>query len=285
MSQRAEPITEACAHHGEGPVWHPAWPGPRWVDMHAGDVLTLDRTTGEVSRTHVGEVAAMLRPRSAGGVVLALERGFALADDDLGNLFPFEPLWTDHSVRMNDGGCAPDGSLFCGSMAVSEAPEEGSLFRLDPLGEVTIAIPEVTVSNGFAFSPDGGTAYYVDTPTQCVDAFDYVDYQLQRRRTVVRIDPADGAPDGLAVDAQGDIWVALWGGGAVRHYTPEGRLVATYEVPAPRVTACAFGGADYDELFITTSRVDTDLERYPRAGALFRIADVGPGAPVLPYGG
>lgn len=285
MSERAEAITDPCCHHGEGPVWHAAWPGLRWVDMFAGDVLTLDHATGGVTRDHVGEVAAVVRPRLSGGAILALERGFAFAHDDLTNLFPFEPLWTDSTLRMNDGGCAPDGSFFCGSMKTNEAPDEGSLFRLDPAGEVTIAVPEATVSNGFAFSPDGATAYYVDTPTQRVDAFDYRGYQLQRRRTVIRIDPAAGAPDGIAVDSNGDIWVAMYNGGAVRHYTAGGELVAVHEIPAPRVTACAFGGANLDELYVTTSQVDTDLDEYPQAGSVFRISGVGPGLPVLPYGG
>lgn len=285
MNEQVEQVTEPCTYHGEGPVWHATWPGLRWVDMFAGDVLTRDRTTGEVTRKHVGEIAAVLRPRLSGGAILGVERGFAWADDALAKVVPFEPLWTDRTVRMNDGGCAPDGSFFCGSMDHDEAPEAGSLYRLDPAGEVTVAIPEVTVSNGLAFSPDGTTAYYVDTPTQRIDAFDYTDYELARRRPVLHIDPELGSPDGLTVDANGGIWVALFGGGAVRHYTPSGELVDVYEVPAPKVTACAFGGENLDELYITTSQVDTDLERYPLAGSLFRVRGVGPGAPVLAYGG
>jgi sugar lactone lactonase YvrE len=280
-----EQITDPVAHHGEGPVWHSDWPGLRWVDMLAGDVLTLESATGAVIRRHVGSVAAVVRPRTRGGAVLALERGFALADDELGDVRPMEPLWTDGSVRMNEGGCAPDGHFFCGSMAYDGTAGAGRLYRLDPEGRVRSVLDEVTISNGLAWSPDGATAYYVDTPTQRIDAFDYAGGALTGRRTLVRIDPQAGAPDGLTIDADGGIWVALWGGGAVHHYTSSGELVEVIELPTPRVTACTFGGAGLDDLYITTSRVDTDLESHPLAGAVFRLAGAANGIPVSTFDG
>ncbi|GAB3301524.1 SMP-30/gluconolactonase/LRE family protein [Parasphingorhabdus pacifica] len=278
-----EQVTEPCVHHGEGPVWHPAW-GLRWVDMLAGDVLTLDTGTGAVGRRCVGSVAAALRPRTGGGAILALERGFAIADDELLDVRPLGELWSDPTIRMNEGGCAPDGSFFCGSMAYDARHGAGALHRLDRDGTVTAVLADVTISNGLAWSPDGSTAYYVDTPTQRVDAFDYECGTLSSRRTVVRIDPALGAPDGLTVDSRGDLWVALWGGGAVHHYTYRGELVDVVQVPVPRVTACTFGGPDLDQLYITTSRVDTDVAAHPEAGALFRVGQSVRGLPPLPYG-
>jgi len=121
-----------------------------------------------------------------------------------------------------------------------------------------------------------------------VDAFDYdadADGGLSGRRPLVTLPDDVGEPDGIAVDSEGFIWVALWGGGAVRRYSPEGRLDGVVELPVPRVTACAFGGERLTTLYITTSRVDTDTTRHPRAGALFAV-DVGvPGLPVLPFAG
>lgn len=280
-----EQVTGPCAHHGEGPVWHPGWGGLRWVDMLAGDVLALADDVATPVRRHVGDVAAALRPRAGGGAVLALERGFALADDALTEIRPLAPLWTDPGVRMNEGGCAPDGSFFCGSMAYDETPGAGALYRLSPSGEVTVAVEDVTISNGLSWSPDGTTAYYVDTPTRRIDAFDHVDGMLTDRRTIVRIDPEHGSPDGLTVDAEGDLWVALWGGGAVRHYSADGRLLDVVELPVPRVTACTFGGPDLDELYITTSRVDTDFAHHPEAGSLFRLSGAARGLPPLEYRG
>lgn len=279
----AEQITDPLAHHGEGPVWHPDWPGLRWVDMLAGDVLTLDAATGAVTRSHVGSVAAALRPCRGGGAILAVERGFAFADDSLQRVRPLPELWSDPGVRMNEGGCDPDGRFYCGSMAYRETPGAGALHRIDGRGRVTTVLSDVTISNGLHWSPDGTTAYYVDTATQRVDAFDYADGALRRRRPLVHIPPEQGAPDGLTVDAEGCLWVALWGGGAVHRYRPDGRLTEVHTVPAPRVTACTFGGPRLDELYVTTSRVSTDLDRHPAAGAVFRLRPGVRGLPVLPY--
>ncbi|WP_218017237.1 SMP-30/gluconolactonase/LRE family protein [Rhodococcus marinonascens] len=186
---------------------------------------------------------------------------------------------------MNEGSCAPDGSFFCGSMSYDTVPGAGTLYRLDPEGKVTVALGGVTISNGIGWSPDGSTTYYVDTPTQRIDAFDYAEGILSARRTVVHVDPRKGAPDGLAIDSEGGLWVALWGGGAIHHYTCDGTLADIIELPVPRVTSCMFGGRELDELYITTSRLDTDLDAHPEAGALFRASHMVPGMPTLPYSG
>ena len=280
MDQVTDPLTA----HGEGPVWHAGWPGLRWVDMLAGDVLELDPVTQHVSRHHVSEVVAALRPCSTGGTVLALRRGFALADANLGNVRFLGDLWSDPGVRMNDGDCDPDGRFYCGSMAYNETPGAGSLYRLDTKGNATVVRTGVTISNGLAWSPDGGTAYYIDTPTQRIDAFDYdPTHGLTHRRTVVRIPTTDGAPDGLTVDADGRLWVALWGGAAVRCYLPDGRLAEHLPLPVTQVTACTFGGPNLDELYITTSRQQVAPGTQPAAGALFRAQVGNHGLPARCY--
>jgi len=248
---RAEPVTEPVAYHGEGPVWSERWAGLRWVDMLAGDVLSLSRE-GEVLRRHVGKVAAALRPRRGGGAVIAVERSFALEAPD-GALEHLPEVWADAGVRMNDGGCDPDGRFYCGSMAYDERPGAGSLYRLDPDGHVHRVLDGVTISNGIDWSPDGRLAYYNDTPTGRVAVFDYdVEAGLTSMRTFVEIPSEDGYPDGLTVDAEGGVWVALYAGGAVRRYTPEGKLDAVVAVPVAKPTACTFG--ERGALFITTSR-------------------------------
>jgi sugar lactone lactonase YvrE len=280
---RAERATDAVAFHAEGPVWSGRWGGLRWVDMLAGDVLSMD-ADGTVRRTHVGRVAAALRPRRGGGAVIAVERGFTLEDAD-GGLTPLDPVWSDPGVRMNEGGCDPHGRFWCGSMAYDQTPGAAALYRLDPDGSVHTALEGVTVSNGLDWSPDGSLAYYDDTATHRIDVFDYDrDTGVTGRRPFVRL-PEDGNPDGLTVDAEGGVWVALFGGGAVHRYTPAGVLDVVIEVPTPQVTACTFGGPRLDQLFVTTSREGMGPDDDPLAGSLFR-ADVGvPGRPVREFAG
>jgi sugar lactone lactonase YvrE len=281
---RAEPLTDPVTHHGEGPVWSARWGGLRWVDMLAGDVMSLS-PEGAVHRRHVGAVAAALRPRSGGGFVVAIERGFALADSEGASLEVLPELWSDPGVRMNEGGCDPDGRFYCGSMAMDGAPGRGSVYRLDPDGTITTVMSGCTISNGLAWSPDGGTAYYVDTPTQRVDAFDYdPDSGLLNRRTVVEIPAGYGAPDGITVDADGGVWVALWGGGAVHRYSPGGGLEEVVDVPVSQVTACGFGGERLETLFITTSAYGLGGSE-PAAGAVFQLEPGVSGVPVLEFAG
>ena len=281
----AEPITDPNASHGEGPVWHPGWPGLRWVDMLAGEVLQLDARTGRVTRHGVGSrIAAAIRPRKDGGAVIAIERGFALADADLNEVRPLREVWADPRVRMNDGDCSPDGHFYCGSMAYDESPGAGSLYRMAPDGTTAVMFERITISNGLAWSPDGHTAYYIDTPTQRVEAFDYTpNGQFSNRRTLFRIPESEGAPDGMTVDTEGRLWIALWGGAAVHCYTPAGHLENCVELPVTQVTACTFGGPELDELYITTSPQAVAPGTQPAAGALFRARPGAHGFPARCY--
>lgn len=281
---KAEQVTDPIAYHAEGPVWSARWDGLRWVDMLAGDVLSLT-AGGTVNRRHVGSIAAAVRPRRRGGAVIAVERGFALEDDD-GTLTHLDEVWTDTAVRMNEGGCDPDGRFYCGSMAYDKQPGAAALYRLDPDRRVHVILDHVTISNGLEWSPDGTRAHYSDTATQRVDVFDYDrESGLTGRRVFAQVPEDAGHPDGLTVDEQGGVWVALNGGGAVRRYTPEGVVDEVVEVPPRQVTACTFGGPSLDQLFITTSRENLDPGVDPLAGSLFR-ADVGiAGLPVREFAG
>jgi sugar lactone lactonase YvrE len=282
MLMRAERITDAVAYHGEGPVWSRTWGGLRWVDMLAGDILSLS-TDGSVERRHVGSICAAVRPRRHGGAVIGLERGFALEESD-GTVTALDQLWSDENVRMNEGACDPDGRFYCGSMAYDKRPGAGALYRLDPDRSVRIAVAGVTISNGIDWSPDGALAYYNDTDTFRVDVFDYDrDAGLTGRRVFAETGTA--RPDGLTVDREGGVWVALSNGGAVRRYTPDGVLAEVIELPVTKVTACTFGGDGLDELFITTSREGLAPGDEPAAGSLFRADVAVAGLPVLEFAG
>jgi sugar lactone lactonase YvrE len=276
-----EQLTDAVAHHGEGPVWSERWGGLRWVDMLAGDVLAL-ADDGTVERHHIASVVAALRPRRAGGAVLGVERGFALEQPD-GTITHLSELWTDENMRMNEGACDPDGRFYCGSMAYDKQPGAAALYRLDPDRSVRVVLENVTVSNGLDWSPDGSLAYYNDTDTHRTDVFDYdMDSGLSGRRPFAEI---PGRPDGLTVDAEGGVWVALSDGGQVRRYSAEGAVEFVIELPVTKVTACAFGGPRLDELFITTSREGLAVSAEPQAGSLFRAVPGVTGLPVREFAG
>lgn len=288
---KAEQITDPVAYHGEGPVWSSSWGGLRWVDMFAGDVLSL-RPDGSVGRRHIRvaggttghrHTVAALRPRSRGGAVIAVERGFILEDAD-GTTTALDEVWSDGSVRMNEGGCGPDGAFYCGSMSYTKERGAGALYRLAPDRTVQVVVHDVTVSNGIDWSPDGSLAYYNDTDTHRVDVFDYSpDTGLTGRRPYVST--PGSRPDGLTVDSEGGVWVAFNGDGAVHRYTPGGVLDQVIDVGARKVTACTFGGPALDRLYITTSRENLETGADPLAGSLFR-ADVGiVGQPVRMFDG
>ncbi len=280
-----EAIPGSTCFHGEGPCWWPGWGGLRWVDMLAGDVLSLagDAT---VTRDHVGEVAAVIRPRGPAGAVLALKNSFAVTDGSLSEarILATVPEQPTH-VRLNEGGCDPDGRFYCGSMAYDESPDAGRVYRLDPDGAVQIVLPKVTTSNGFDFSPDGRLAYYIDTATHRVDVFDYdAESGLTNRRPFVSVPAEHGNPDGLVVDAEGGVWVALFDGCAVRRYDPAGRQDGIVELPVKGVTAATFGGAELDTLFITTSQIRADLDAQPASGTSFVARPGVKGRPALSFG-
>jgi sugar lactone lactonase YvrE len=218
--------------------------------------------------------------------VIGVERGFALEEPD-GALTTLGELWPESArLRMNEGGCDPDGRFYCGSMAYEKTPGAAALHRLDPDGSTRVVVSGVTISNGLDWSPDGTLAYYNDTRTYRVDVFDYDrDAGLTDRRPFVRVEEDEGHPDGLTVDAEGGVWVAMNHRGTVRRYLADGSLDGLVEVPPRKVTACAFGGEQLDQLFITTSQENIEPGSEPLAGALFR-ADVGVrGLPVREFAG
>lgn len=267
---QVEQLTDPVAYHGEGPVWSPRWGGLRWVDMLAGDILSLD-ADGVVHRRHVAEIAAAVRPRRGGGAVLGIERGFALEEPD-GVIRTLEPLWSDPGLRMNEGGCDPDGRFYCGSLAYDRTPGAASLYRLDPDGSTHLVLDGVTISNGLDWSPEGTRAYYNDTATQRIAVMDYDPRSgLSGLRTFAEV-PGGGRPDGLTVDAEGGVWTAIFNGSAVHRYTVDGVLDEVVRIPAQKVTACTFGGEDLDQLFVTTSREDLEPGTDPLAGSLFRAS-------------
>ncbi|RLP75588.1 SMP-30/gluconolactonase/LRE family protein [Mycetocola tolaasinivorans] len=283
--QQAEQVTDPVAYHGEGAVWSESWGGLRWVDMLAGDILSLDARTGRVERLATGSpVAAMIRPRVGGGFVAVTEREFSLWTE-AGREWVSEPVWPGPTQRFNEGGCTPEGDLFCGTMAYERVVGTAEVFRFGADRSVSPLFDGVTISNGLGFSADGTRMFYVDSPTRRIDVFDYADGVLTNRRPFVTLPEGVGGPDGLTVDSEDGVWIALYGGSAVRRYDREGTLTNIVELPVSKITSCTLGGADLRTLYITTSREFLEPHDEPLAGSVFAASVEIAGLPVLPYAG
>jgi sugar lactone lactonase YvrE len=268
----ADVVLDARAKLGEGPVWDPREDVLRWVDILPGLVHRFDPATGEDTTFEVGEPVGTVAARASGGLVLATRSGIrTCAADGTGGERLHEVGTDPPGGRFNDGKADPWGRFWAGTM-FEGVTGAGALYRLDPAGSLELVLGEVSVSNGIGWSPDGKTMYYTDTTTGRVDAFDHDPDTgaLARRRPFAEIER--GWPDGLSVDAEGFVWVALWDGWGLRRYAPDGRLVTTVELPAQRVTSCAFGGADLSTLYITSASAGlSDPDGQPQAGALFAM--------------
>lgn len=279
----------ARATLGEGPVWDAASARLVWVDILASRIHWYDPATGHeavmATEQHVGSAL----PRQGGGLVVNLRDGVGLYDAD--GAFRWLHREPVPGRRANDAAVDAAGRLWAGTMRYDEAAGGGTLRRVAPDGTVTPVLDDVAVSNGTDWSPDGKLMYYVDSPTRRIDVFDVDvagDGLVGGRRPFAVIEDGAGYPDGLTVDADGCVWVALWEGGAVRRYTPDGELDRVVEVPARRATACAFGGPDLSDLYITTATVGLDaaaLAGQPLAGSVLVVPGAGAGLPTVPFGG
>jgi sugar lactone lactonase YvrE len=221
--------------------------------------------------------------------VVNLAEGVGLYDAD--RHFSWLTQWHEPAVRGNDAAVDPWGHLWAGTMRYDEAPGGGRLRRVTPDGSHSVVVPDAAVSNGLGWSPDARTMYYIDSPTRRVDRFDVdpTDGSVRDRRPFVTLpDDTPGFPDGMTVDADGCVWVALWDGWAVHRYTPDGRLDRVVEMPVARATACAFGGLQQRDLYITTARAglsEAQLTDQPLAGSLLVVEDAGQGAPAWAFAG
>ncbi|NBM21121.1 SMP-30/gluconolactonase/LRE family protein [Streptomyces sp. GC420] len=267
---------------GEGPTWDTARELLIWVDILSFRVHTYDPASGRrtvlATEQHVGAA----KPRAGGGLVVNLRDGIGLYDAD--GAFSWLRREPVSGRRGNDAAVAPDGALWAGTMRYDEAAGGGALARVAPDGSATEAVPGVAVSNGTGWSPDGRLMYYIDSPTRRIDVFDFDGEKVSGRRPFAEVERGAGFPDGLTVDADGCVWVALWDGSAIRRYTPDGALDRALALPVRRPTACAFGGAGLRDLYVSTARVGLAAP-HPLSGSLLVVPDAGAGLPATPFAG
>lgn len=274
-STQIEIALDARADLAEGPWWDEQRQELLWVDIFTGKIHMLDPVSGLDRSIDIGQPVGMVARRQSGGLVCAVRDGVGFINTD-GNAFelavPIESATPGN--RMNDGACDPAGRLWAGTMANDLSPSAGSLYRINTTLQVTTVRRDVSISNGLDWSPDGRTFYFTDSTTKRVDAYDFdVDTgEISNGRVLVELPHQIATPDGMAVDAEGTIWVAMWDGGCVQRFSPEGVLLETLILPVLRPTSVAFGGPALDQLFITSARnglTPWQLQDQPHAGAIF----------------
>jgi sugar lactone lactonase YvrE len=287
----AVPCSTGQTHLGEGIRW----------DARRDEMLAVDILTGGVYRAHVRDDGALERVRAyqlpgTVGMIAPVEgdEGWLLG---AGRSFVYlAPDGTHRTIaevapagtRMNDGACDPQGRFWGGTLADDHHEGGGALYRLGRDGQAELMLDGLTISNGLGWSPDGGTMYLVDSGPRVIHAFAFdADHgTISAGRILVTVPEEAGAPDGMTVDAAGDLWVAIYGGGRVNRYAPDGSLREVYPIPARQCTCCAFGGPGLHRLFVTTATegwTDEQRRAEPAAGLVYRVDTDATGRPALPF--
>ena len=275
---QAELVLDAKAMPGEGSIWQPKENKLYWIDIEGKALHIYDPATKEDKQFPLGSRVGTVVPVQNGVALVALQSGIQKINTKTGELsFVNNPLPDTVNLRFNDGKCDPAGRFWVGTMALDSRRKGAALYRMDKDKSIHQMLDSVTISNGIVWTADKKTMYYNDTPTGTIQGFDYDDKtgDITNRRVVVRIPRGGGGPDGMTIDADGNLWVALWGSGSVGKFNPQtGELLQKIIVPAPNVSSCAFGGKDLDILYITTARAGANadkLKEFPLSGGLFSV--------------
>ena len=264
-----EPVGNIQSKWGEGPIWHDK--SLYYVDIEGHHVHRYCPDDGSETTWDVGQRVGTVVPRASGGLVIAGDDGFFFLDEKSGETKPItNPEPDKENNRFNDGKCSPDGQFFAGTISLVKKTGDAKLYRLDSDLNVHEAFGPVTNSNGIVWSVDGKTVYYIDTPRNEVLAFDYADGQLTNSRSAFSTDHIEASPDGMTIDTDGNLWIAFCHGGCVSCFNPStGDEIHRVSIPCLETTACAFGGPDLSDLYVTTGVHKTAKEKH--AGRLFRI--------------
>lgn len=278
-------LLDARAELGEGPFWD-----TRTQTLHWLDILNKRVYAGPDLLAQLDEFIGCAAPRADGGLILALKN--SIVDLKPGSIKPavLAALSEPVNNRLNDGKCDPAGRFLAGSMDLNESAPTGALYSFDGK-TITKLLSGITISNGLTWSPDHQTFYYTDTPTRQVTAFDYdlATGQVANPRPAVRVPDGLGWPDGMTSDTDGNLWIAMWGGAQVTKWDPRtGHLLDQIPMPVLQPSSCIFGGADLNELYVTSARKglgQADLAKYPLSGGLFKIDTDVTGVPTFQFRG
>ena len=280
-------VLDARCRLGECPVWSPVENVLYFADIKDWRLHRFDPTSGERTSYRLPEEIGCFAIAKAGGFVAGLRSGVWLLDKAGNRQTMLAANPENHATsRFNDGRTDPAGRFLLGTIDEPKAGGNAHLYRFDRSG-LSVIDGGLMTSNGLAFSPDGQTLYHSDTPRFVVYRYDYdaATGQATNRRVFIRIEPEGddrGRPDGAAVDADGCYWTALYEGGRIRRYSPDGQMMAEYPLPASCPTMVAFGGSDRKTLYVTTAREgrgEAELAALPHSGGVFTMAVDTPGLP------
>ena len=276
-SNKMELVIDSKSDLGEGAIWNYKTGELMWINI-TGKILNFyNPKTGNNKEMFTGQMIGTVVPCESDQVLVALKNGIYSLNPFTGSKkLIVDPEKDLPNNRFNDGKCDPAGRFWAGTMSMVDEKGAGTLYRLDGDSSIHKMIENVSISNGIVWSLDSKKMYYIDTPTQKVMSYDYNNEtgEISNPKVAVKVAVDLGSPDGMTIDEEGNLWIALWGGSAVGCWNPEtGELVKKIEVPAKNVTSCAFGDDDLGTLYITTARTDTnekELKKFPNAGGLFK---------------
>ena len=278
-------VLDAKATLGEGAIWHPIEERLYWVDIEGHALHLFNPATNHDEIWPVGARVGTVVPIVGGGALVALQNGIHLINTETGELACINNPIQGEDIRFNDGKCDPAGRFWVGTMALDSREGAAVLYRMERDGNLHLILDKLSVSNGLVWTADKKTMFFIDTPTRKVQRFAYNDEtgDISKQGDVIRIPETEGKPDGMTIDSEGNLWVALYGGGAVGCWDPKtGDMLQKINVPAPHTTSCAFGGEDLSTLFITSARdgLDEDqLRKYPHSGGIFAVKPGARGTP------
>ena len=268
---------DAIAALGEGAIWDHKTHRYYWIDIENGNVFIYEPSKGNIKSIPVGQrIGTVVPTTKEDHVLVALQNGIYSLDISTEELkllaeAPYDP----NRIRFNDGKCDPAGRFLVGTMGLASEPDIAALYCYEKGTTPIQILHNVTCSNGLCWSNDKNIMYYIDTPKQWVKAFDYDIFSgaIKNGRIIIDFKDIEGSPDGMTIDSDGNLWIALWGGSSVVCYNPTtSKLVERIPVPAKNVTSCTFGGDDLRTLFITSASIGMhklDQQTYPHAGAVF----------------
>jgi sugar lactone lactonase YvrE len=274
------------ARVGESPCWDAGTGTLSWVDIMSGTVYRSDLSSPAQTVVELPIMVGAAAPKASGGFVTATARGFA--DIDPGGRVVRQLDVLPDGVRMNDAKCDPAGRFWAGGCALDFATGQGSLHVLQPDWTTEEVFSGLTQPNGLGWSPDGATFYLIDTQARQLTAYDVVPGQVvpAAPRVLKRFPVPLGYPDGLTVDADGGLWVAMWGGGRILHLSPSGRVIDELPMPVAQPSSCVFGGPELDVLYVTSATEGMAVGPDDPSGSVFAVTGLGVrGLPSQRFGG